>query len=196
MKVQSLRQEIEARTGLKLFHAGLLIGSMAVSVLLALIVLFHQDKNRVLVVPPDISKTFWVDNSQVSKEYLLQMGVFLAQLAYDVTPSSVDYNNTVLLHYVDPQDYGAEQKAAAVAASQLKQDQAATMFNIEEPIYGQDMEIALQGHLNTYVTGHLLQKRPLVVMMHFTYRGGRLWLAEMKETSNDDPFDQKKSSAK
>lgn len=192
MKIQSLRQEIESRTGLKLFHASLLIGSMLLSVLLALIVLFHQDRNRVLVVPPEISKTFWVENAQVSKPYLLQMGVFLAQLTYDVTPSSVDYDNSVLLKYVEPDAYGAVQKAALVSAEHLKQDQAATMFNIEEPIYGQGMEIALQGHLNTYITGHLVQSRPLVVMMKFSYRGGRLWLAEMKETKSDDPFDQKK----
>ena len=64
----------------------LLAVSMLATLLLAAHTVRQAGRERVVVVPPAIHKTFWVEAERASPEYLEQMGYFPAQLTLNVTP--------------------------------------------------------------------------------------------------------------
>ena len=101
MEIGKLSRQFEATTGIGRIIQMLAILSILGSFILAAALFIQVNKShRETLVPPHINKTFWIDGEKVSPEYLEQMGLFVLQLAVNNTPSSVDYNNQVLLRYV------------------------------------------------------------------------------------------------
>ena len=111
------------------FQAVLLAGSIAANLVTALTAHRLIGSERVIVVPPAVHKSFWVENDKVSAEYLEQMAYFLIQLALNVTPQSVDYQSKLLLHYVAPASYGEIKTAMTIVGERLKRDSASTVFS-------------------------------------------------------------------
>ena len=75
---------------------------MLVNLVLALFAVRLSGHERIVIVPPNIHKTFWVESDRVSSEYLEQMGYFLLQLTLNVTPQSVDHQAKLLLPFSEP----------------------------------------------------------------------------------------------
>ena len=67
---------------------GAALALMGACLLCALVLMFNMvGRDRVVVTPPSIDKTFWVSKDRVSSSYLEQMGSFIAYLTLDVSPS-------------------------------------------------------------------------------------------------------------
>ena len=90
MNFQLMRGNLDRSRRTISFQAALLLASVAANIVTALIAYRLVGYERVIVVPPAVHKSFWVENDRVSAEYLEQMGYFLIQLALNVTPQSVD----------------------------------------------------------------------------------------------------------
>ena len=99
MRLELLRSDIAGARRAATFLAALLVVSLLTNVVLALLSVRLSGRERVVLVPPTINKTFWVDAERVSAEYLQQMAYFLVQLTLNVTPQSVDHQASVLLQY-------------------------------------------------------------------------------------------------
>jgi conjugal transfer pilus assembly protein TraE len=58
---------------------------------------------RILLVPPQITKEFWIERDRVAPEYMEQMGVFIATLVGNLSPGNAEFNvNMLIKHYLDP----------------------------------------------------------------------------------------------
>lgn len=115
MKLEWLRADVAGARRATVFLAVLLTGSLLANTVLALLVARFANRERVVLVPPTIHKTFWVNEERASGEYLEQMAYFLMQLNVDVTPQNVDHQARVLMQYAAPAAYG-ELRAAMLAA--------------------------------------------------------------------------------
>ena len=111
MKLDWLRADIASARRASALLVLLLACSMLANVTLAAFAMHMAGRERVVVVPPSINKTFWVESERVSAEYLEQMAYFLLQLTLNVTPQSIDHQSRVLLQYAAPASYGAAQRA-------------------------------------------------------------------------------------
>lgn len=194
MNPQKLSHDLETKVGISRAFQLMLAGFMTSTLLLALHVTLHTDRDRVIMMPPQMDKTFWVDREGVSPEMMQDMGIFLVQLAYDVSPSSIEYQSKALLKYATPEAFGALQKAANVAAARMQEDQSTTVFNPRSYVVDQEPDhkaVAFLGELKTYVTDNLVSTRSIAVMVKFKFDNGRLYIAQMKETSQNDPFETK-----
>jgi len=193
MNPHKISADLEARTGIGKAFQLLLAASLLTSMFLALYVLLHQDRDRVVFLPPQIDKGFWIESEQVSREYLEQMGLFILQLAYNVTPTSVDYQNAVLLKYAAPEAHGALEKAGRLSAERIRRDQISTLIAPRSVLHDKKdgMRLAFTGSLTTYVTDKASPPRPITVLVAFRYEGGRILVTALKETSENDPFGDK-----
>ena len=97
----------------------LLAGSVLANIILATLAIRASGRERIVVLPPAVHRSFWVEPERVSREYLEQMGYFLAQLVLDVTPQSTDYQAKVLLQYASPGATGALRATLAATAERL-----------------------------------------------------------------------------
>ncbi len=167
----------------------LVTGLMLLSMVLSISTCSLIGRERIILVPPTISKSFWVDKAKVSSDYLDQMALFLIQLMLNVSPRSVDFQSKILLQYAAPEAY-AELKTAMMATSErLKRDNAVTLFqptvfNIDEP----NMRVAANGLLATYIGDKRVSETNKTYLIEFRYTGGKLYLSGFKEALSNDPF--------
>jgi len=195
VRLVTYSREVALRTGFGRALQALLVLFMGLTVLLAATLAVRSNNVRTVLVPPVVSKSFWVDDATVSPEYLEQMALFLAQLIYNVTPANADYNTRVLLNYAAPSLYGALRQQGEATARRLRADNATTLFGVRAVTHDSRMlGVALHGVLSTYINDKRVAEAPKVYLFKFALSGGRLYVTSIVETSDADPLGARRAS--
>ncbi len=195
MKLSSLREGLSSARRATTFLVVLLLGAMVTNLILAVFVFRMAGHERIVVVPPVVHKTFWVETERVSPEYLEQMGYFLMQLTLNVTPQSVDHQSKVLLSYADPSAFGELRTALAATAERLKRDGAATVFSAQDiTVDERTMKVGVRGQLTTYVSDRRVSEVAKGYAIEFQYSAGRIYLKSFRETHPNDPLETQNRS--
>ncbi|TXG80681.1 MAG: type IV conjugative transfer system protein TraE [Thermomicrobiales bacterium] len=182
---QNAIRELRARNRNQAFVITLLAVSLFVSVIGTLSVMGSE---RTVVVPPNLSKSFWVDGKRASADYLEQMGGFVSWLILDVSPQSIDWKKDILLDYVSPEQFGALQSRQNLESDRLKKLNASTYFATQQlSVREQSQEVEIRGRLKTQVNGLETTNEPKAYAAQFAYAGGRIHLESFKEI----PYDNK-----
>ena len=166
-------------------NLGLAAGGLIASLLICLVIIVNLvGTERTIVVPPSIDKTFWVTKDQVSKEYLEQMGSFIAWLILDVSPASIDWKKDILLNYVAPDQHGAMQSRQEIESERLKRINASTSFLPQQLVPSEERQsVVIRGRLRTQVNGQETATQTKAYLAEFRYAGGRMHLNAFKEMS-------------
>ncbi|MEQ1601337.1 MAG: type IV conjugative transfer system protein TraE [Methylophilaceae bacterium] len=192
MKITKLTHQAAAATGVAQWVIVMFTLSQAAIVVLLIVFMTRGDTHRETLVPPVIHRSFWVEDDAVSKEYLIEMGVFVAQIYYDVTPANVDFNHRILKTYVDPVYYGQFETEAAAFSTRIKADNASTTFSIATVVPDEkNKRIALTGLLNTYLGDNRTSSINKTYIFEFGLKGGKILLKGTRETINENkPFEE------
>jgi conjugal transfer pilus assembly protein TraE len=192
MNFQLMRGNLDRSRRTISFQAALLLASVAANIVTALIAYRLVGYERVIVVPPAVHKSFWVENDRVSAEYLEQMGYFLIQLALNVTPQSVDYQSRLLLQYVAPASYGEVKTAMTVVAERLKRDGASTVFSARNVTTDERaLKVSIQGSLTTFIGDRRVSDVTKSYLVELQYALGKLTIKSFKEATVNDSLDNK-----
>ncbi|TAK52569.1 MAG: type IV conjugative transfer system protein TraE [Betaproteobacteria bacterium] len=190
MKLAWMREDMASARRATTFLVVLLMGSMLVNLVLAGFAIRLAGHERVVVVPPTIHKTFWVESDRVSSEYLEQMGYFLMQLTLNVTPQSVDHQAKVLLQYAAPASFGELRTALFGAAERLKRDGASTVFSPQDLVVDErGLRVGLRGQLTTFISDRRISEVSKGYAIELQYSGGRVFLKAFRETNPNDPLE-------
>ena len=189
MKLEWLRADIASARRATGFLAVLLTGSLLVNVALSVLTLRASGRERIVLVPPTINKTFWVESERVSAEYLQQMAYFLMQLTLDVTPHSVDHQSGVLMQYAAPASYGELRATMAANAERLKRDGASTIFSPRDLVVDEATQrVGVRGQLTTFISDRRVSEVSKGYSIELQYAGGRVFLKAFRETHPHDPL--------
>lgn len=196
MKLALMHQDLASVRRAAVLLLALLIVSMLINLILAVFAYRSSSHQRVVVVPPSVHKTFWVEEQRVSAEYLEQMGYFLMQLTLNVTPQSVDHQSKVLLQYAAPAAYGELQATLLSAAGRLKRDGAATVFSARDlTVDERTLRVGIRGQLTTFISDRRVSEVPKGYAVEFQYSAGRIFLKAFRETNPNDPLETKPNPA-
>ena len=190
MKLTSMREDIASARRATTFLVVLVTGSMLVNLVLAVFAVRLAGHERVVVVPPSIHKSFWLESDRVSPEYLEQMGYFLMQLTLNVTPHSVDHQAKVLLQYAAPAAFGELRSALNAAGERLKRDGASTVFSAQDlAVDERGLRVGLRGLLTTFISDRRVSEVAKGYAIELQYTGGRIYLKAFRETNPNDPLE-------
>ena len=190
MRLDWLRSDLAGARRATVLLAILLAVSMLATLLLAIHTLRQAGRERVVVVPPTIHKTFWVEAERVSPEYLEQMGYFLAQLTLNVTPQSVEHQSRLLLQYAAPASWGELRTAMAANAERIKRDGASTVFSPQDlQVDERTQRVGLRGLLTTFISDRRVSEVSKGYAIELQYAGGRIFLKTFRETTPNDPLE-------
>ena len=190
MKLTTMREDIASARRATTFLVFLITGSMLVNLVLAVFAVRLAGHERVVVVPPTIHKTFWVESDRVSAEYLEQMGYFLMQLTLNVTPMSVDHQAKLLLQYAAPASFGELRAALAAAGQRLKRDSASTVFSAQDvSVDERGLRVGVRGQLTTYISDRRVSDVSKGYAIELQYASGRVFLKAFRETNPNDPLE-------
>ena len=152
---------------------------MAMSSILLSTALFFKNE-RTILVPPHITKTLWVEGGAISKEYLEEMGIYIAKLLLDLSPTSFPYNHETLLKYVTPEAYGAFKKQLMEDGEHYTKLQLSTHFKpTEVKANPSKFSAEVKGNLTSYVAGKEIHSSLETVFLQFTLRGAGLLLEKV-----------------
>lgn len=198
MELKNFLRDVEARTAVSKFMQLLLIGSMTLNILLAAMYLSIDKSVRTQLVPPEITKSFWVDGKRLSPEYLDQMGDYVVAKFASVTPATIDVNNALLLRYVHPTVFGELSVRFKTAAEKLKREGIARHFFVKEVQISEDSQSAAYiGLVETWVGDKKLPSPEYkAYLVGFQYEGGVVTIRELRETSPEKPFAPPTAAAK
>ncbi|MCK6431585.1 MAG: type IV conjugative transfer system protein TraE [Burkholderiaceae bacterium] len=139
-------------------------------------------RERTVLVPPVIEKSFWVQHDKVSASYLEQMASFMAYLVLDTSPHAVDWKGRLLLQYAAPKDAPAFQQKLGVEATRVKQLNATTVYSIKGLAPDEKtMSVRMSGTLATYVNDQRVSDVAKAYRLKFTYTGNRILLQSFEE---------------
>jgi conjugal transfer pilus assembly protein TraE len=196
MRLELMRSDIAGARRAATFLAALLAASLVTNVVLALQTVRLSGRERVVLVPPTINKTFWLDGERVSAEYLQQMAYFLMQLTLDVTPQSVDHQASVLLQYAAPASFGELRAAMAATADRLRRDGASTVFSTQDLVVDvATQRVGVRGQLTTFVSDRRVSDVSKAYVIELQYTGGRVFLKAFRETNPNDPLETQAHTA-
>lgn len=152
------------------------VGILALSsVILSAGYLYKSEK--IILVPPHIKKTLWVQGGEVSQEYLEEMGLYVAKLLLDLSPGSFSYNHDILLKYATPESYGSFKRQLMEDGEQYVKFQLSTNFKPMEVVaHPQTLEVEVKGTLASFVAGKHIRDSQETLFLKFSLRGDGLLL--------------------
>jgi len=137
-------------------------------------------RERIILVPPRITKQLWVQGDTVSKDYLTEMGAYLSKLFLDLSPSTVSYNHGILLTYATPEAFGPLKKQFLKEAQEYTKLQLSTHFKPSEITADPEtLAVTIKGSMSSYVAGKHLHDSQETVAIQFTHRDAGLLLEKV-----------------
>lgn len=159
------------------------IAAMFICLMQSILMFFMLDRERIIVVPPNIEKSFWVTSSGVSSEYLSEMTRFFVMLRLNVTPESSAAQRDILLRYTDPSAYG-ELKSLLVQEADKMQDQHISLaFYPTKDIQTntKKLKAIIEGDLKSYVGEAPLPAKHVKYLVSYRYHSGKLFITSFEE---------------
>lgn len=156
---------------------------LLVSQIITLVLLFTKSE-RVVLVPPVIEKSMWVDSSSVSPSYLEQIGLFMGNLMLTKSALNADKQGELLLKHVVPEFEAEFRNHLILEATKMKKHNFSYVFYTKNVYVNPSLLTAsLSGEQVSYVGEKVVAREKKKYKLQFNYLGGRLLLSGL--TSED-----------
>jgi conjugal transfer pilus assembly protein TraE len=141
---------------------------------------------RVVVVPPHISREFWVEKNRVSPSYLEEMGLFFASFLLEMSPESAAYKREIILRSTVTEGYGALKAKLLEDERRLKKERVVTAFSPQSvKVSPSKMAVEVTGDLMGFVGEKRISQSRDTYSLTFVYRHNRLLLKSFSLTRSD-----------
>lgn len=175
-------------------HSWMLNTALTIAVvLLSFRAVFVQDREKTIIVPASINKTFWVEGSTVSKDYLIQMSDYFIQLMYNATPANSEERTNLLLNYVSPKEYTAFEREIGVSNNLIKQTNISTTFY--PSLYGCDEKTVtcqVDGEFVATQGSQVVQRQVRQIQIKFEFSSAGMKVVSIKDMTKVDKDFRKK----
>lgn len=175
----TVRQKLLQERNLATFFG---IGGLTLALIELLIILKICTHQTIVVTPPVVNESFWVDHKTVSESYLYQFSEFLAMTRFNIDPSNVDAQNALFLQQADPKDFGAIKKELVAQAKKIKREHLSIALFINQMHVDQKhLKVLIDGTLMSMVGGDATPEQPIHLLLQYRFVNGRLFLSSMSE---------------
>jgi conjugal transfer pilus assembly protein TraE len=165
----------------------LALGSMLLCLLQMVIIFFLVGREKIILVPPSIEKSFWVSSQHVSPEYLSEMTTFFANLRLNITPESAGIQREGLLRYVDPAYYHTLKTQLVQEADRIiDQHISMAFFPVNVKVDSKHFKAIIEGDLKSYVGDAALPAKRVSYLVTYRYDTGRLLVKSFEEVVKHD----------
>ncbi|MEI8295778.1 MAG: type IV conjugative transfer system protein TraE [Alphaproteobacteria bacterium] len=155
--------------------AGLSVVLLVVVVLQTVLLFFRSEK--IIIHPPELKESYWVEGNRFAPSYLEEMAAYFAHLLLDVTETNFPYQSEIVLRFVDSERYGYFKTKFLEDLERIKRNNISTHFQlVETTIMPATLVVELSGELLGYVAGKKISQDRETYKVTFRERKGRLFL--------------------
>lgn len=185
MRFSIERSQLEKLFAQRNGYMMLALGSMLLCLMQILIMFFLIGREKIILVPPSIEKSFWVTASHVSPEYLSEMTTFFANLRLNITPESAGVQREGLLRYVDPVYYNTLKTQLVQEADRVTdQHISVAFFPVNVKVDSKHFKAIIEGDLKSYVGEATLPTKRVSYLVTYRYDAGRLLVKSFEEVQH------------
>ena len=153
---------------------------LVVLILETICLLFKQEK--IIILPPELKREFWVEGNKFSPEYLEEQAVYMIHLALDVNQVSYPYNMEILMRYADMETCNYLREEFEKNHKKLKQNDASTRFDVKDvTVYPERNKVYIQGTMHNFIGSKVIKTKQETYMVEFKVFKGRLFFKELKK---------------
>lgn len=181
IQISLLQYLIRHRNG----YLTLACGSLILNLVLALALIGAIGHEKVVIVPPQIEKTFWVRGGSVAPEYLSEMSLFFINLRFNLTAANFGAQRDILLRYIDPQDYETLKIELLNEEERVKKEHITTAFlPIEVKVDVKRLIAIVTGDLLSTVGTNSLPSKRLSYQINYRYGNAKLLVKSFVEVKS------------
>lgn len=140
---------------------------------------------RVVVTPPNIQQSFWVEGNKASPQYVEQMALFFLGLMLTVDPGNVEYQTSVVLQHTAPELYSVLKPELDVFAKRVKKDSVAQAFYPGGEARIQGMTARISGRMVRFVGEKLTSNQQKHYQVGFKLQNGKIYVTTFQEMASD-----------
>jgi conjugal transfer pilus assembly protein TraE len=154
---------------------------------LLLIIKICTTNQRIVVVPAYQQQSFWLDQAQVSSEYLEQMTLFFLENMLNLTADSIAYQRDVILKHVNPGFYGELKKRFIEEEIRYKKESLATNIKPMKIVVDESSKTTtVVGVFTSFVAGKQVKQTKDSYQLQFIYEHGRLLINSFKLIASEE----------
>ena len=185
MNLATYRSHIEKIVSQRNGYLVLASGALLVCLLQAVIILLLYGREKIIIVPPSIEKSFWVSANNVSPEYLSEMTLFFANLRLNLTTENADIQRETLLRYIDPAYYNRF-KSVLVKEGDRLSDQHITMafYPVNVKVNTNKFQAIIDGDLKSSVGDAPMPTKRISYLVTYRFDTGRLLIKSFDEVKH------------
>lgn len=160
--------------------------SIVTNILIIFYLFYSKGYERTVVIPPSISKSFWVSANQVSPEYLSEMAIFFVNLRFSMTPANATMQRDIILHYVEPNSYESIKATLVFEAEHMNKEHITTSFYpVDVKVNSTKLIARVVGDLHSTVGESPISPQRVVYQINFGYHAGRLLVKSFEEVKEN-----------
>ncbi len=157
-------------------HKNFLLGFLCVSLALNILQVVERLSvtEKVIVLPPSITKDIWIKGNTVSESYLEEWSLYLTNLLLNVSAKTIGYQAELALRHVSPDFSGKiQQKFNKDAAALQKNNATTTFFPKEIRVVEKTMTVFVTGTFATFVGKEKISAHEQTYQLNFVFNKGR-----------------------
>lgn len=185
MNLSTYRSHLEKLISQRNGYLVLAGGALIICLLQTFTILILMGREKIVIVPPSIEKSFWVSAQNVSPEYLSEMTMFFTSLRLNMTPDNSGIQRETLLRYTDSAYYNTLNSALVKEADRLNEQHINLAFytaNIK--VDAKRLEAIIEGDLKANVGDAALPTKRVKYLVGYRYDAGRLLIKSFEEVKN------------
>ena len=171
--------------------AGLAIIFLIIILLQTLLLFFK--KERIILTPPELKQSYWIEGDRFSNSYLEEMALFFSHLMLDVTEANILPQGEILLRYVLPESYGDFKAKLLQDLKRLKKQQLSLQFTPSTIEMVEPLSIDVSGFLESYVGAKKVSQFQETYRVSFSHKKGRLFLESFQMIKSEQRSDDEVS---
>jgi len=134
------------------------------------------NNQRVVILPPKITKEFWVSGNRVSKSYLEQMGTYIAYSLLNVTPDNSKMVLSLILPFVEPDFYAQVRSAIQEQLDYIVNNQISRVFYPASIDVSKAGVIKIKGLIKDTIGNNVVNQYTAEVNIGYTIKQGRFFI--------------------
>lgn len=173
-----LNHLIKQRNGYLILASGLLI----ICLVLASLCFSLSHRERIILIPPQVERSFWVSSQSVSPEYISEMTLFFSYLRLNATPESIDSQRQLLLRYIDPHYFGTLNDTLVAERDRITTQHISTAFYpVTIQVNAKSFSAVIVGDLISSIGTTQLPPQRVSYRLDYKYEQGRLLVNQFIE---------------
>lgn len=137
------------------------------------------NNQKVVILPPKMSKPFWVAGNQISKAYLEQMGQFIAFYLFNIDANTAKISIDNILPFVEPRYYGETKKVLYEQVAYIEDNDISRAFYPSVVKVDNKGELKVIGILKDLIGNKVVSNRQVELNIKYKIKQGRFWITSI-----------------